>query len=366
VLYRLLYRLVLRWLPPVQIHELAAKALAFVLRTPGARRLARAWTYPGLRGLSVTVLGQHFPSPLGAAAGIDKQASWFDALGAIGFGAVEVGTVTPLAQPPNPGPTIARIVAENGLLNRMGFPNPGAAAIAAALERRSGETLVGVNIGKQRTTELGRATEDYRSLARSLAPLADYLVVNVSSPNTAGLRELGEVSALEPLLSAVQAEIAETAPGTPLLLKVSPDADDQQLDAIADLALALELDGLIATNTTVDRGVLERTPPWSVRRLDGGGISGRPLKERSLAVLQRLYERTDGRLTLVSVGGVESVDDVWERLAHGASLVQAYTGFVYGGPAWPGRINRALARRLRAAGYSSIQELVGAATGGDN
>jgi dihydroorotate dehydrogenase len=366
VLYRLLYQLVLRWLPPVAIHELAAKGLAFVLRAPGARRLVRAWAYPGLRGLSVTVLGQRFPSPLGAAAGMDKEASWFDALGAIGFGAVEVGTVTPLPQAPNPGPTIARITAEGGLLNRMGFPNPGAATIAATLMHRSGETLVGVNIGKQRTTEISRAVEDYRSLAHTLAPLADYLVVNISSPNTAGLRELGEVGALEPLLSAVQAEIADTAPGTPLLLKVSPDADDAQLDAIADLALALELDGLIATNTTVDRGVLRQAPPWSVRRLDGGGISGRPLKARSLAVLRRLYERTEGRLTLISVGGVESVDDVWERLAHGASLVQAYTGFVYGGPAWPAGINHALVRRLRAVGYSSIQELIGAATSGGN
>ena len=366
VIYEPLFNSVLRRIPPEQAHELAFKLLDPLAARPRPNRWLRGVTLPDDELLRVSALGLTFPSPLGVAAGLDKNAEHVRSLSALGFGFVEVGTVTPRPQESNPRPIIARIPEDRALLNRMGFPNDGSAAVLANLAKRPADAVVGVNIGKNRDTAVVDAAADYATAARTLAPHADYLVLNVSSPNTPGLRDLEAVANLKPLIRAVQAELAacaETA-DKPLLVKISPDMSDEDVDAAADLAVDLHLSGIIATNTTVRRDVLQ-TPPERVAALawpEGGGVSGAPLKQRSLAVLERLHARAGDRLTLISVGGVQSADDVWQRILAGATLVQAYTGFIYGGPAWPRQINFEIARRVWEAGAGSIQELVG--TGG--
>ena len=358
MLYRALFNLFLRRVPPELAHLLGSWSLRIVACTSGTRALLRRLAFPrNGDALTINALGLRFRSPLGAAAGLDKNAESFDALGAIGFGFVEVGTITPTPQKSNPRPIIRRLPADGALLNRMGFPNRGAAATAARLRRRSGETIVGTNIGKARATPLEQAAGDYRAAARPVAPYADYVVLNVSSPNTEGLRDLGTVERLEPLVTATRQELGDT----PLLVKISPDLQDEEIDAVADLAVRLGLAGIVAVNTTVDRSVLSGDGAEQAAGFDGGGVSGRPLNQRALTVLQRLHRRVGDSLVLVSVGGIETPADAWERILAGATLVQAYTGFVYGGPGWPRRINRELATRVRQAGAGSIQELVGTA-----
>jgi dihydroorotate dehydrogenase len=339
VLYRLLYALVLRRIPAESAHALAARGVRLAHRLGLLRLAGRPDPV-----LAVDALGLRFASPLGVAAGVDKDASWFEGLGALGFGSVEVGTVTPLAQEGNPRPRVRRLVADRALQNSMGFPNPGAAKVAQRLAGRRGTTVLGVNVGRAKGSTTEQAAGDYRATVRRLAPLADYLALNVSSPNTPGLRDLQAVEPLRGLVAAVQEELAALGLERPVLVKIAPDLADEDVDAVADLALELGLAGIIATNTTVDRsGLATRDVPPE------GGISGPPLKARSLAVLRRLRARAGDRLVLVSVGGIESAEDAWERLQAGATLVQAYTGFVYGGPAWPRRVNRELARRMRAS-----------------
>lgn len=300
-----------------------------------------------------------FPTPLGIAAGVDKDASWFEPLGALGFGHVEVGTVTAVPQHGNPRPRVLRLTRDRALLNRMGFPNPGAEVVAERLRRRAGPTIVGVNVGKSKAAPIEGAGEDYRASVRRLAPFADYLVLNVSSPNTPGLRALHEVDRLRALVGDVRAELEAAGVAAPLLVKIGPDLDDDALDAVADLAVALELDGIVAVNTTIDRSGLVASRA-DAASFDGGGVSGAPLKTRALDVLRHLHARAGDDLVLISVGGVETAHDAWQRILAGATLVQAYTGFVYGGPAWAGRVNRELAQNVSQAGRSSIGELVGA------
>jgi dihydroorotate dehydrogenase len=338
VLYRLLYALVLRRIPAESAHALAARGVRLAHRLGLLRLAGRPDPV-----LAVDALGLRFASPLGVAAGVDKDASWFEGLGALGFGSVEVGTVTPLAQEGNPRPRVRRLTADRALQNSMGFPNPGADAVAARLQGRRGDTVVGVNVGRSKGATAEQAAGDYRAAVLRLAPLADYLVLNVSSPNTPGLRDLQAVEPLRGIVAAVREALAELGLERPVLVKIAPDLADEDVDAVADLALELGLDGIVATNTTVSRaGLRSRGVPAE------GGVSGAPLKARSLEVLGRLRARTAGRLVLVSAGGVESAEDVWQRLQAGATLVQTYTGFVYGGPGWPRRVNRDLARRLRA------------------
>ena len=338
MLYRLLYALVLRRIPPETAHALAARGVSLAHRLGLLRVLGRPDP-----ALAVEALGLRFESPLGVAAGVDKDASWFGGLGALGFGAVEIGTVTPLAQEGNPRPRVRRLTADRALQNSMGFPNPGADAVAARLEHRSGPTVVGVNVGRSKGATAEQAAGDYRATVLRLAPLADYLVLNVSSPNTPGLRDLQAVEPLRGIVAAVREALAELSIERPVLVKIAPDLADEDVDAIADLALELALDGIVATNTT-----LARTGLCTAGVPAAGGVSGAPLKARSLEVLRRLHARAGDRLVLVSAGGIETADDVWERLQAGATLVQVYTAFVYGGPGWPRKVNRDLARRLRA------------------
>jgi len=358
VIYRLLYTLLLSRFDAERVHRLTARALVALNRIAPLRRLLRALLAPHDPVLRVRALGLDFPSPLGLAAGFDKDAAGFDAYATLGFGCVEVGTITAEGQPGNPGKRIFRLTRERALVNRMGFPNAGAAAAEARLARgdRAHDVVVGVNVGK--TKLAADADADYRESVRRLAPHADYLVLNVSSPNTPGLRDMQAVDRLAGLIAAVRAALGEAGSSPPLLVKIAPDLSDEDLDAVADLALRERLDGLIATNTTIDRGALR--DPSAADVPAEGGISGAPLKPRALAVLRRLHARTEGRLTLISVGGIETADDAWSRIRAGATLVQSYTGFVYGGPLWPRRVNRDLARRAREASLASVQEAVGA------
>ena len=346
--YDVLFEQALTRVDPERIHHAAF----------GAIRAARPLTTRAVRVPSTPVhaLGLTVPHPLGLAAGFDKNAVGIDGLAALGFGHVEVGTVTGEAQPGNPRPRLFRLKDDRAIVNRMGFNNDGATAVAprlkaarAALQRRHPDVrpVIGVNIGKTKAVELADAVGDYLVSARSLAPAADYLVVNVSSPNTPGLRLLQDVESLRPLLAAVGEE-ADRAAGrhVPLLVKIAPDLSDEDIDDVARLALDLKLDGIIATNTTIARDGLA-SPAEQVEKCGAGGLSGAPLKQRSLDVLRRLKDVTGDALTLVAVGGVETAQDVQDRLDAGATLVQGYTAFLYEGPFWAARINRELAKKRR-------------------
>lgn len=354
-MYRVLFGLLLRRLPAETAHTLGFGLIHLVGAVPPLRRvLARLLRVrdPALRS---TVFGVYFAAPLGLAAGFDKDARAVDAWDALGFGCVEVGTVTAHAQPGNPRPRMFRLPADRAVINRMGFNNHGAGAAADRLRSSRSGLPVGVNIGKTKMVAAGEATADYVHSARTLGPLADYLVVNVSSPNTPGLRELQAVAALRPLLRAVLAVVS-----IPVLVKIAPDLSDADVDAVADLAVELGLAGIVATNTTVSRSGL-RTGAAEVHAAGAGGLSGAPLAPRSLQVLRRLYARVGTELVLVSVGGIETAEDAWERITAGASLVQGYTGFIYAGPCWARNIHRGLAQKLRQRGFTTITQAVGSA-----
>jgi dihydroorotate dehydrogenase len=383
-MYDLAYRTVLRRLPAEGTHRAAFGLIRLAGAIPGGRGLLGSWFAPQDPVLRVRALGLDLPGPLGLAAGFDKDARGADALGALGFAFVEVGTVTAQPQPGNPRPRMFRLPADRALINRMGFNNAGAAVAANRLRHRpagtgilgrvgrvgrvgsagltgsAGAVVVGVNIGKTKAVPPERAVADYVASARLVAPVASYVVVNVSSPNTPGLRDLQAVSTLRPLLTAVRAALdeTETQRRVPLLVKIAPDLADGDVDAIADLALELGLDGIIATNTTIGRSGLASDPAL-VAAAGAGGLSGAPLRARALEVLGRLHARTGDRLVLIAAGGIETADDAWDRIAAGATLVQAYTGFVYGGPSWPRQVQDGLARRVRAAGLTSIEQARG-------
>ncbi|MBX7433252.1 quinone-dependent dihydroorotate dehydrogenase [Mycobacterium sp. Y57] len=338
---------------PERIHTWVFAGLrAATAPAPLRRALVRRLT-PSDPVLASTVFGVRFPGPMGLAAGFDKDGLGVQTWGALGFGYAEVGTVTAQAQPGNPPPRLFRLPADRALLNRMGFNNHGAGALATQLTRRVPDVPIGVNIGKTKVTPAEQAPRDYAESARLLGPLAAYLVVNVSSPNTPGLRDLQSVESLRPILTAV---LAETS--TPVLVKIAPDLADEDVDGIADLAVELGLAGIVATNTTVSRAGLA-TP--GVDELGPGGISGPPVARRSLEVLRRLHQRVGDRLVLISVGGIETADDAWERILAGASLLQGYTGFVYGGGLWAKSINDGVARRLHDGGFADLAAAVGSA-----
>ena len=346
-------RRVLFQAPPERIHTLVFAALRGATATETARRGLRSALAPSHPILASTVFGVRFPAPLGLAAGFDKDGLGLQTWGALGFGYAEIGTVTAQPQPGNPEPRLFRLPTDRGLLNRMGFNNAGAGQLALRLARHHPDVPIGVNIGKSKITPPERAAEDYAESARLLGPLAAYLVVNVSSPNTPGLRDLQAVESLRPILAAV---LAETS--TPVLVKIAPDLSDTDVDSVADLAVELGLAGIVATNTTVSRSGL-RTP--HVDDLGPGGVSGPAVARRALEVLRRLYARVGDRLVLIGVGGIETADDAWERIVAGASLLQGYTGFVYGGGLWAKHIHDGIADRLHAGGYPSLSAAVGSA-----
>ncbi|GAA3953546.1 quinone-dependent dihydroorotate dehydrogenase [Actinomadura viridis] len=351
-MYGLLFSQVISRVSAETAHHLTLRGLRAIQAVPGGTTLLRRALAPRDPALAVRAMGLEFPGPLGLAAGFDKDAVAYDALGAFGFGHVEIGTVTGRPQPGNPRPRLFRLPRDRAVINRMGFNNEGSEAAMRRLRARRPGTIVGVNIGKTKAVAESEAVADYVTSAERLARYADYLVVNVSSPNTPGLRDLQAVEHLRPLLAAVR-EAADRAAGrhVPLLVKIAPDLADADVDAVADLALDLGLDGIIATNTTIAREGLATSAELTG---ETGGLSGAPLKRRSLEVLRRLKARTGDRLVLISVGGVENADDVWERIRAGATLVQAYTAMIYGGPFWAHRTQRDLARRLRGSAFPTL------------
>ncbi len=339
-MYPFLFRTFFARMDPERAHHLVMP----VIRAFGVWPLApvvRAMTRPDA-SLRTHALGLEFDSPFGVAAGFDKNAVMTEGLHALGFGHVEIGTVTAIAQDGNPKPRLYRLVEVRALINRMGFNNAGAERAAGRLarsRRRRRRAILGANIGKSRAVDVEEATADYVTSTRLVAPVADYLVVNVSSPNTPGLRGLQAVETLRPLLEAVR----DAAASTPLLVKIAPDLPDDEIEAIARLAVDVGLAGIVATNTTIARAPLS-TPADVVEAMGSGGLSGAPLRERAVAVLRTVRSVVPAEFCVVSAGGVETADDVRERLAAGADLVQGYTAFIYRGPLWARQINRALAR----------------------
>ena len=345
-----LYRLVrplLHALPPETAHRITLAVLAAGLA--GSRHA------PDAQELRQSLWGLDFPNPIGIAAGFDKDARALEALLRLGFGFVEIGTVTPRPQPGNPKPRVFRLHADGALINRMGFNSGGLdLVIKRMLARRRAAGIVGINIGKNRDSE--DAAADYAEGVRRTAQLANYLVVNVSSPNTPGLRDLQARAVLEALLHDVLAARAEAGTGPPLLVKIAPDLTPEERTDIAAVALATGIDGIIVSNTTIARPSGLRSPQAG----EAGGLSGQPLFEPSTALLAEMYRLTEGRLPLVGVGGVASAADAYAKIRAGASLVQLYTALVFAGPTLLKQIKTGLAALLRRDGFASIGEAVGA------
>ena len=342
-------------LEPERAHaagKLALRALAGL--PPLARRLERR-NWPDDPRLAQDLLGRRFPAPVGLAAGFDKDAEVVAALPALGFGFAEVGTVTPLPQAGNPRPRLFRHPEAASLQNRLGFNNAGMEALAGRVGRLSPALLarlpLGINLGKNKDTPAERALDDYRRLLERLGPLADYLVINVSSPNTPGLRDLQSEAFLAAVLAA-----AREATDRPVLVKLSPDLETGRAVELAAAAVDAGAAGIVATNTTVDRS---RLP--AAGALGDGGLSGAILRERSYEMLCALAAELFGRTVLVSVGGVDSAEEAWRRLRAGASLVQLYTALVYRGPGLVGEIHRSLLERLEREGLPDVAAAVGAA-----
>ncbi|MBZ4016659.1 quinone-dependent dihydroorotate dehydrogenase [Streptomyces purpurogeneiscleroticus] len=367
-MYKLFFNLIFKRMDPEQAHHLAFGWIRLAARVPVLRTFVAAVLAPRYKELRVEALGRRMHGPFGLAAGFDKNAVAIDGMTMLGFDHVEIGTVTAQPQPGNPKKRLFRLVKDRALINRMGFNNEGSAAVAARLAARKAglgnkhsRTTLGVNIGKTKVVPESEAVGDYVTSTERLAGHADYLVVNVSSPNTPGLRNLQAVDHLRPLLSAVReaADRTVTDRRVPLLVKIAPDLADEDVDAVADLALELGLDGIIATNTTIAReGLGLKSDPALVQ--ETGGLSGRPVKERSLEVLRRLYARVGDRITLIGVGGIENAEDAWQRILAGATLVQGYSAFIYEGPFWCRAIHKGLAARLATSPYATLAEAVGA------
>ena len=336
MLYKALFKLVFSRLDPEKAHYLGM----FVIKLLGFTRLSKFSQF-GVKTKSVHVLGLDFAGPFGIAAGFDKNAIAVKELGELGFSHVEIGTVTRHPQPGNPKPRLYRLVNDQALINRMGFNNEGADQVARRLTklRASGAKLpvIGVNIGKSKITDLADAVSDYEYSAKALAPVADYIAVNVSSPNTPGLRSLQDIDQLEPILVAV----SHSALGKPVLVKIAPDLEDSAVVEVAALVRKLGLAGVIATNTTINRVGLE-TSAQQVDSFGAGGLSGPVLAIRSKEILVLLRKELGKEFVVISVGGVVNGADVAERLSLGADLVQGYTGFVYQGPLWAKKINGSL------------------------
>ncbi|MFJ3953040.1 quinone-dependent dihydroorotate dehydrogenase [Streptomyces sp. Je 1-4] len=362
-MYRLFFQLIFKRMDPEKAHHLAFRWIQLAVRLPVLRTFLAAALAPRYKELRTEALGRRMHGPFGLAAGFDKNAVAVDGMTMLGFDHVEIGTVTAQPQPGNPKKRLFRLVPDRALINRMGFNNEGSASVAARLAARNPvfPATVGVNIGKTKVVPEAEATADYVTSTERLARHADYLVVNVSSPNTPGLRSLQAVEHLRPLLTAVReaADRTVTDRRVPLLVKIAPDLADADVDAVADLAVELGLDGIIATNTTIARDGLGLTSDPKLIA-ETGGLSGAPVKERSLEVLRRLYARVGDKITLIGVGGIENAEDAWQRILAGATLVQGYSAFIYQGPFWCRAIHKGLAARLRNSPYATLADAVGA------
>jgi dihydroorotate dehydrogenase len=351
MVYRSLVRPLLFRLPAETAHELALHSLSLLPASLITKRIDNP-------ALGIKRFGLTFSNPIGLAAGFDKNGIALPPLAALGFGFIEAGTVTHHAQPGNPRPRLFRLSEDQALINRAGFNNEGAAAFAQRVAERRPDCVLGVSIGKSKITPLENATEDYLASFELVYNVADYIAINVSSPNTPQLRELQQSQQLETLLSALQTRREEMQKHVPLLVKLSPDLERRDLETIVEVIERLKIDGIIATNTTISRDNL-RTDAQRVAACGEGGLSGRPLKDTSTRMIATLYELTGGRIPLIGVGGIFTAEDAWEKIAAGASLVQLYTGFIYQGPRIVQQINEGLAKILKREGFANLEAAIG-------
>jgi dihydroorotate dehydrogenase len=337
-------RFILFLFSPEKAHKISVTLIKIILRIPLLRLLLAKEVVH--EKLAVNLFGLTFKNPVGLAAGFDKDAQFFNEMGALGFGFVEIGTVTPLPQEGNPKPRLFRLKSDSAIINRMGFNNEGVTAVAKRLAKRkiSDNLIIGGNIGKNKWTPNEKANDDYIKVFKELYPYVDYFAVNVSSPNTENLRALQDKEPLLKLLGELKRLNVELQSPKPILLKIAPDLSNDQLDDIVEIALSLPLDGIIATNTTISRQGLI-TSPEVVREIGAGGLSGKPLTKRSTEVIRYLNQKLGGSIPIIGVGGIHSTEDALEKLAAGASLIQLYTGFIYEGASLIADINNELIKR---------------------
>lgn len=340
-----LFRFILFQFDAEKVHYFVVSLLDKIHAFFPTRSLFRSLFVVEHPNLETTFLGLKFPNPVGLAAGFDKNAQHIDALADCGFGFIEIGTVTPKAQPGNDKPRLFRLKADQAILNRMGFNNDGVtAAIEQLKKRRNRRVIIGGNIGKNKWTPNEAAVEDYLLCFAALFPYVDYFVVNVSSPNTPNLRALQEKEPLQDLLLQIQEKNTAQKEAKPILLKIAPDLTDTQIDEIIEIVNHTKIAGLIVANTTISRAQL-LTPKEEVELMGAGGISGKPITARSTAMIKYIHEKSEGQIPMMAVGGIHSAQDAIDKLDAGASLVQLYTGFIYEGPALVKSINRALQKR---------------------
>ena len=359
-LYRSIIRPILFSLPAESAHDFALLSLSLSLSSKATRSIVarRLQSEPFDK---LQRFGLQFRNPVGLAAGFDKEGKAVGALCALGFGFIEIGTVTNQPQSGNPKPRIFRLPRDRALINRLGFNNCGAAQVAQNLKRCRRECVVGVNIGKSRSVSIEDAIPDYLASFDAIYDVADYIVVNVSSPNTPNLRELQRPELLVDLLRALKqrnADLTAQHSGKPLLLKIAPDLTEKEIEAIVEVAMRSGIAGMIATNTTVHREGL-KTSPAEVADYGQGGLSGVPLSRRSNEVISLVYRLTRGKLPIIGVGGVFTAEDAWKKICAGASLIQLYTGFIYEGPRVAHQINEGLAKILTRKGFRTLDEAVG-------
>ncbi len=334
-------------LPAETAHHFTTNLLRFLFKIPMVKSIFSGLYRIKDPRLQRTVFGLTFPNPVGLAAGFDKNGAFTNEFSAMGFGFIEIGTVTPLPQPGNPKPRLFRLKEDQALINRMGFNNEGMESVVQNLRKKSKDVIIGGNIGKNKVTPNEQAQDDYRKCFDTLYPHVDYFVVNVSSPNTPGLRELQEKEPLQKLLQSLKT-LNETKPAPkPILLKIAPDLTDSQLDDILEITKETKIDGIIATNTTIDRSGL-RTKKEKIDKIGAGGLSGAPLFDRSTEIIKYL-KNGNKNLVIIAVGGINSPERAIAKLKAGASLVQVYTGLIYGGPALIRNINRAILKNLDGA-----------------
>lgn len=351
-------RPLLFWLPAETSHSLTFASLKLFYRLPGAGIFLRSIFFRHLPKLPVSVMGLHFPNPLGLAAGLDKNGEYIKPLADFGFGFIEIGTITPRPQPGNPAPRLFRLASHAALINRLGFNNVGVYRLISNLAKSRKSGLIGINIGINRDTPIEHAVNDYLSLLQAVYLCADYVTINISSPNTAGLRDLQNGENLSELLRVLKAEQATLAGkhgrNVPIALKVAPDLDDDQVKIISSLVLEHNFDAVIATNTTLARPGLEREP----LAIQTGGLSGQPLKRISTNIIRKLYAHLQGKVPIIGVGGIENADDAWEKLVAGADLIQLYTALIYEGPSIVKKILQGLSKRVSDSGFETLIQAI--------
>jgi len=343
-MYKSIFRAVLFWFSPESVHHFVVNSLKILFKIPGTGRLINKLTQVNDPRLEREVFGLKFKNPVGIAAGFDKQAELYNELANFGFGFIEIGTVTPKGQPGNPKPRLFRLPQDKALINRMGFNNGGVNNAVKNLKKRKTRVIIGGNIGKNTLTPNSEAIEDYVLCFRQLFDFVDYFVVNVSCPNITDLHELQDQDSLMKILGKIQELNHTKAHPKPILLKVSPDLNNKQLDEVIEIVKRTKIDGVVATNTTISRQNL-KTDDERIKKIANGGLSGKPIIYRSTEVIRYLSEKSGKAFPIIGVGGIFTVEDALEKLHAGADLVQVYTGFIYEGPFIAKKINKALLKK---------------------